>query len=200
MLILLVGFCFPVVRKLSGVCHIQFAASNCRCDAKHVVPGRKLSRFRLQTGSWIVNVHSYFSSHFVTPKGSRSLPFVHCHLKAIHVCHCLAVIWPTDHVKNCSSVTTHFVCWMSCAASLLPLLFLIASLVSPYSVHEFRRGVQPFWRTVSLNRTLCNNVSVPVQSYCGTAVRTGNWVMCCGSSVGHRSISAPVGTVKVSLL
>jgi len=62
----------------------------------------------------------------------------------LYVCHCLAVIRPTDHVQNCSSVKTQFVCWMNCAASLLPLLFLIASLVSPYSVHELRERCAAF--------------------------------------------------------
>ena len=40
---------------------------------------------------------------------------------------------------------------------------------------------------------------VPVQPNCGTAVRTGNWVLCCGSPVSRCSISAPVVTVKVSV-
>ena len=124
---------------------------------------------------------------------------LHCRLKAVQVFHCLAVIRPTDHVQNCSSVETHFACCMSCAASLLPLLFLIVSLVSPYSVHEFRRDAQPFWRTVSVNRSRSNKLSVPVQPNCATAVRTGSWVLCGGSPVGRRSISATFATVKLSV-
>ena len=59
-------------------------------------------------------------------------------------CHWLAVIRPTFHAQNCSSLKTQFFCWMSCAASLLPLLFLIAYLVSPYLVHEFRERCAAF--------------------------------------------------------
>ena len=29
-------FDFPVVRKISAECYVQFPASNCRCDATHV--------------------------------------------------------------------------------------------------------------------------------------------------------------------
>jgi hypothetical protein len=65
-------------------------------------------------------------------------------LKLYMICHCLAVIRPTFDAQNCSSVKTQFFCWMSCAAALLPLLFLIASLVSPYSVHEFRERCAAF--------------------------------------------------------
>jgi hypothetical protein len=87
-------------------------------------------------------------------------------------------------------VKTQSVCWISCAASLLALLLVIASLVCSYSVHEFRERRAAFLEgCVRLNRALCNKLSVPVQWNCGTAVRTGNWVLW--------SISPPVVTVKV---
>ena len=47
----------------------------------------------------------------------------------------------------------------------------------------------------TVNLALCNKLSVPVQSNCATAVRTGNWVLYSEATVGIRPISAPVVTV-----
>jgi hypothetical protein len=104
---------------------------------------------------------------------------LHCRLKAVHVCHCLAVIRPTDHVHNCSSVKTQFVCFTS--ASFVSDYFFNVSLFSAWITGEVCSLSWGLYQTA--NRAFCNNVSVPVQSNCGTVARTENWVLCGGSQV-----------------
>jgi hypothetical protein len=107
-----------------------------------------------------------------------------------------AAIWPTDHVQNRSSVKTPPVCGMSCAASLVPLLFLIASLVCPYCVHEFRDRCGAFPEgCVRLYCAICNKQSVPVQSNCGAVVSTSR--SCDGEIVGVLQVLSGVRVVSV---
>jgi hypothetical protein len=68
-------------------------------------------------------------------------------------------------------------------------------------VHEFRERCAAFPEGYIRKGTAPFAIRcVPALPNCGTAVRTGKCVLCGGSPVGLRSISATVVTIKVLVL
>jgi len=103
-------------------------------------------------------------------------------------CTCLPLFgsnsanWPRSELQFCENPVrlSNELCSFTSAPPVSDYVFSVSlfSARIPAEVCSLSWGL---YRTV--NSALCNKLSVPVQPNCGTAGRTGNWVLCGGSSV-----------------